>query len=93
LIRNPASASITLRQPVSSHKGSNTKATLIRRRAHRRLAVGDGVHDDLFLGEARTRAQPPLQLPALAPIFKRPRVAMTRGRTAPSSRRFSTICR
>ena len=40
------------------------------RRARRRLAVGDGAHDDGLVGEARARAQQPLQLPALAQIFQ-----------------------
>ena len=67
----------------------------LSRRAHRRLAVGDGAHDDGLVGEARARAQQSLQLPALAQIFQ----ATERGddllvRTAPSSsRRFSTIWR
>jgi len=40
------------------------------RRARRRLAVGDGAHDDGLVGEARARPQQPLQLPALAQIFQ-----------------------
>ena len=40
------------------------------RRARRRFAVGDGAHDDGLVGEARARAQQPLQLPALAQIFE-----------------------
>src|SRR5271168_819012 len=37
---------------------------------HGRLAVGDRAHDDGLVGEACTRAQQPLQLPALAQILK-----------------------
>ena len=40
------------------------------RRARRRLAVGDGAHDDGLVGEARARPQQSLQLPALAQIFQ-----------------------
>src|ERR1700677_1760395 len=40
------------------------------RRARRRLAVGDGAHDDGLVGEARARPQQPLQLPALAQIVQ-----------------------
>jgi hypothetical protein len=39
------------------------------RRARRRLAGGDGVDDNGLGGEARARAQQPLQLPALAQIL------------------------
>ena len=39
------------------------------RRTRRRLAGGDGVDDDRLGGEARARAQQPLQLPALAQIL------------------------
>src|SRR5271156_4924908 len=40
------------------------------RRARRRLAVGDGAHDDGLVGEAPARPQQSLQLPALAQIFQ-----------------------
>ena len=39
------------------------------RRARRRLARGDRVDDDGFGGEARARAQQPLQLSALTQIL------------------------
>ncbi len=53
------------------HKRSNTRAAPIRRAGRRRrLAVGDGAHDDGRVGEARARPQQSPQLRALAQIFQ-----------------------
>ena len=90
----PARLATTARQPVSCHKRSNTRAAPIRRAG---LVVASPSATAPTTMALSAKRAPDRNSRSNCPLWRRssrrPSVAMTCWRTAPSSRRFSTIWR